>query len=347
MNRLLKAACILLLCGLLNACAVSAPSQAEIPTGAETLAQNDWRTSAPEDQGLDPTALARVVQRAQKMNLHSLLVIRNGVLVSETYFAGYGADKTHELYSVTKSFTATLVGIAVDGGMISLEQPVLEYFSDLKVQNSDASKTSMTLAHLLSMTSGLDWAEGDPTYRAMYMSPDWVQYVLDIPMRAQPGSEFRYCSGCSHVLSAAVQKAADMNTRDFADTRLFKPLGISNYNWDADSQQIPIGGWGLQLTPRDIAKLGYLYLHKGSWDGQQIVSAAWIEAATRTQIETGGSWGYGYQWWIDTAHNAYAARGRYGQLIYVVPDLDLIVVSTAAAESDEALIALIQEEIMK
>jgi CubicO group peptidase (beta-lactamase class C family) len=352
MFRRLMAASIALLIGLMSACAVISPTPTEVPPVAGTPAESEWptqgwRTARPEDQGMDPAALTRAVQRAQKMNLHSLLVIRGGVLVSETYFTGYDADKRHELYSVTKSFTATLFGIAVDQGYITtLDQPVLELFPNLQARNSDANKSAMTLAHLLTMTSGLDWAEGDAVYRAMYMSPDWVQYVLDIPMRGRPGSEFRYCSGCSHVLSAAIQKAVGINTKDFADANLFKPLGITNYAWDAGSQDIPIGGWGLQLTPRDMAKLGYLYLHKGNWDGRQIVSSAWVESASRVQIETGGGWGYGYQWWVDPAHRAYAARGRYGQLIYVVPDLNLIVVGTAAAESDEALIALIREEII-
>lgn len=204
----------------------------------------------------------------------------------------------------------------------------------------------MTLKHLLTMSSGLDWQESDPVYRAMYMSPNWVEYILDTPMRSQPGSEFNYCSGCSHVLSAVVQQAAGINTGNFATTYLFAPLGIIDYTWDKDAQDVPIGGWGLQLTPRDMAKLGYLYLRRGNWDGQQIISEVWVEAATRRQIDTDGEWGYGYQWWIDDNHKAYAARGRFGQLIYVVPELDLIVVSTAAAENDEPVLALIEEEII-
>src|SRR5690606_20827466 len=125
--------------------------------------------------------------------------------------------------------------------------------------------------------------------------------------------------GCSHILSAILQQATGMNPRDFAERYLFKPLGISNIQWDTDPAGIPIGGWGLQMTPRDMAKLGYLYLQGGKWDGQQILSAEWVEDATRKHTDTDGALGYGYQWWIDSALEGYAAFGRYGQTIFVIP----------------------------
>jgi CubicO group peptidase (beta-lactamase class C family) len=350
MARWAKIFPLLLITGLLAACVRPAPQPVQTPTALPVVSEwptLNWPTSLPQDQGIDPNGLAHAAERAQKMNLHSLLVIRNGVLVSETYFAGNDANTRHELYSVTKSFTATLVGIANDQGSIpSIDAKLTDVFRGIQPQNNDTNKSSITLRNMLTMTSGLDWQEGDDIYRALYQSPDWVQYVMNIPMHDAPGSIFNYCSGCSHVLSAVVQQSVGVNTREFANANLFIPLGITNYRWDTDAQGIPIGGWGLQLTPRDMAKLGYLYLHNGLWDGKQIVSSNWIAAATRTQVETGGDWGYGYQWWIDTAHKAYAARGRYGQLIYVVPDLDLIVVSTAAAESDAMALGLIYEDIL-
>ena len=137
-----------------------------------------------------------------------------------------------------------------------------------------------------------------------------------------------------------------MNTRDFAEKELFRPLGITDVRWDADSQGIPIGGWGLQITPRDMAKLGYLYLRDGVWDGQQIVSSAWVKAATEKHTPTDGPLGYGYQWWTYPKWGAYAALGRYGQMIFVVPDLDLIVVTTAAAGGHDAIFRLIEQYIV-
>jgi CubicO group peptidase (beta-lactamase class C family) len=260
----------------------------------------DWRSSTPEEQGMDSHRLALMLEavKQERLPLHSLLVIRNGYLVSETYFPPYDENSREELYSCTKSFIATLVGIAIDQGYIdSVQQPVLDFFAERSFENRDAAKQAMTVEDLLTMRSGLDWEEGDPAYQAMYQSPDWVKFVLDKPMREQPGRQFNYCSGCSHVLSAIVQEQSGMNTRDFAQKELFEPLGITNMNWSVDSTGIPIGGWGLQITPREMAKLGYLYLHNGTWGGQQIVSAGWVKSATQMHTHTDSPQvaGYGYQ----------------------------------------------------
>jgi CubicO group peptidase (beta-lactamase class C family) len=196
------------------------------------------------------------------------------------------------------------------------------------------------------MRTGLDWQEGDPAYRDLYVSPDWVKFMLDKPLVAEPGRVFNYCSGCSHVLSAVVQETTGTNPRDFADQFLFKPLGITDYRWDANGAGTPIGGWGLQLTPRDMAKLGYLYLRKGQWEGQQIVSAEWVENATRTHTETDNELGYGYQWWTYPTLSAYTALGRGGQTVFVVPELDLIVVTTAELDNHDSIFRLIEQYLV-
>jgi CubicO group peptidase (beta-lactamase class C family) len=180
----------------------------------------------------------------------------------------------------------------------------------------------------------------------MYRSLDWVQYVLDKPMSQPPGSQFNYCSGCSHILSAILQQTTGMNPRDFAEQYLFQPLGITNIQWDTDAEGIPIGGWGLQLTPRDMAKLGYLYIQDGQWDGGQIVSAEWVENATRKHTETDGALGYGYQWWTYPSLAAYTALGRYGQTIFVIPDSDLVIVTTAGMENHDEIFQLIEQYIV-
>lgn len=314
----------------------------------------DWRSSTPEEQGMDSHMLALMLEavKQERLPLHSLLVIRNGYLVSETYFPPYGENSREELYSCTKSFIATLVGIAIDRGYIdSVQQPVLDFFGERSFENRDAAKQAMTVDDLLTMRSGLDWEEGDPAYQAMYQSPDWVKFVLDKPMREQPGGQFNYCSGCSHVLSAIIQERSGMNTRDFAQKELFEPLGITNMNWSVDSTGTPIGGWGLQITPREMAKLGYLYLHNGTWDGQQIVSAEWVKSATQTHTHTDSpqAAGYGYQWWIYPSLNAYTALGRFGQTIFVAPDLNLLVVTSARlpdAEGHEPIYDLIETYVV-
>ncbi len=311
---------------------------------------NGWRTSMPEQQGMDGQKLAQMLDdvKQRQLGLDSLLLIRNGYLVSETYFSSYTQDTRHELYSCTKSFISTLVGIARDRGYLDrLDRPVQDFFPSYKWQNADARKQAMTLENLLTMTSGLAWVEGDPIYRQMYSSRDWVQFVMDTPMREQPGTAFNYCSGCSHVLSALLQQKTGQRTQDFAKKELFGPLGISNVNWDTDSQGLAIGGWGLQLTPRDMAKLGYLFLHDGVWEGKQIVSADWIKMATTKHTNTDSNLGYGYQWWTYPSFGAYTALGRFGQTIFVIPDLDLIVVTTAAAlDNHDPIFQLIEKYIV-
>jgi CubicO group peptidase (beta-lactamase class C family) len=309
----------------------------------------DWRTSSPEDQGMDSQKLTAMLDEIKEkhLNLHSLLIIRNGYLVSETYFESYQPNTRHPLYSVTKSFVATLIGIALDKGFINgTDQRIVDFFPERTFANLDQQKAAMTLEDTLTMRTGLDWQEGDPAYRAMYVSPDWVKYVLDEPMTTLPGNQFNYCSGCSHLLSAIVRQTTKMNPRDFAEQYLFKPLGITNVRWDTDAEGTPIGGWGLQLTPRDMAKLGYLYLRKGQWEGQQIVSAQWVENATRTHTETGGDLGYGYQWWTYPSLAAYTALGRDGQTIFVIPELDLVIVTTAEIGGHDEIFQLIQQYIL-
>ena len=321
-------------------------STAEIGT---TWPTEDWRTSPPEAQGMDSQKLAQMQAAIQEqhLNFHSLLIIRNGYLVNETYFGSYQPDTRHELYSCTKSFIATLIGIALDQGYIDgIDQRIVDFFPERTFANLDNQKSAMTLEDTLTMRTGLDWQEGDPAFRAMYLSQDWVKAVLDEPMATSPGSKFNYCSGCSHVLSAVLRQTTGMNPRDFADQYLFKPLGISNVNWDTDAEGTPIGGWGLQITPRDMAKLGYLYLHHGQWEGQQIVSAKWVEDATRTHAKTGGDLDYGYQWWTYPALKAYAALGRYGQMIMVIPRLDLVVVTTAEMDNHDQIFRLVEQYIL-
>ena len=309
-----------------------------------------WSTAAPETQGMDSGLLAQVLAYVEEtgLPLHSLLVIRHGVIVSETYFPDYRVETLHELYSVTKSFTATLVGMALDRGELQgVDQPVLEFLPEIEFSNLDAGKEAMTLEDLLTMTSGLDWVEGDASYRAMYTSRDWAKMVLDLPMNADPGSEFLYCSGCSHVLSAVFTEETGESLKDFAQANLFKPLGIKKFIWGNDAQGNSIGGWGLSLAPRDMAKLGYLYLHQGQWDGKQVVSKEWVKAATQIQVTTEGEDGYGYQWWVFPELGGYAALGLYGQTVFVAPEQDLIVVTTAGAQNHDDIFRLIEDYILK
>lgn len=353
-KKLNTAVCLLLLAILVSGCStgqkmpLAATTTSSVTNGAHWPTE-DWHTALPQTQGLDPEKLQQMFEAIedQDLALHSVLIVRNGYIVAEMYYAPYEQDTRHELYSCTKSFISALVGIAIEEGYVAgVDKPVLSCFPTYDFANTDARKSAMTIEHLLTMTSGLDWPEGDPIYRQLWSSKDWVQFVLDRPMVAEPGSRFNYNSGCSHVLSAIVAKRSGVLTQSYAQEHLFAPLGISNFNWDRDSNGLAIGGWGLQITPRDMAKFGYLYLHEGVWDGQQIVPAAWVQTSTTAHVKTGQTLDYGYQWWVYPEWGAYTARGRYGQLIFVISEYDMVIVFTAGMDNDTPLIALIEDFIV-
>jgi len=285
---------------------------------------------------MDSKLLAEAVDSIIKQDcrLHSMLVIRNGYIVADAYFYPFAPGLSHDVASVTKSFLATLAGIALDKGYIkSLRQPVLDFFPGRTVANLDERKRAMTVESLLTMTSGLNCRPDPPeiTFWQMVASPDWVQFMLDQPMSDEPGSRFVYCDSGAHLLSALIHKATGMSALAFGREHLFGPLGISNVAWPFDPQGVDNHGWGdMRLTPHDMAKLGYLYLHGGLWEGRQLLSRKWITAATSKQVSAGHD-GYGYGWWIGPS-GSYRASGRGGQQIIVLPQENMVVVLTAGGE---------------
>jgi CubicO group peptidase (beta-lactamase class C family) len=293
---------------------------------------------------MDSRRLAEAVDFILEENfgVHSMTVIRNGYMVTDCYFYPYAPGYVHDLASCTKSFTATLIGIAIQQGYIrDVEHPLLDFFPERVVANIDRQKEAITLEHVLMMSSGLE-CHAEPneiTLFQMMMSPDWVQFMLDLPMRDEPGARFEYCSGGSHLLSAIIRQTTGMDALTFAGLQLFGPLGIDNVAWPYDPQGINNHGWGdLHMEPHDMAKLGFVYLHKGMWEGQQIVSPAWVDTATSRHVsfplKTRFN-GYGYQWWTDTS-GYYGARGRGGQAIIAVPPKNLVIVLTGGDGSKRA-----------
>lgn len=308
-----------------------------------------WRTSSPEEQGMDPAMLVQMFESIdqRKLGIDSVIIVRNGYIVEEKYYPPYTKNTRHELYSCTKSFISALVGIAIDEGYIdSVNQRVLDFFPGYIFGQIDSQKESMTLEDLLLMRSGLEWDEGTPVYQEMLATRDWVKFVLDKPMKNEPGTQFNYCSGCSHVLSAIIQYTTGVNTREYAQTRLFDPLNIKNIQWELDGSGIPNGGWGLEIKPRDMAKFGYLYLNHGTWDGQQIVPSEWVRVSTQGGLATGEGVDYAYQWWVYSTPNMYAAQGLKGQKIYVIPSLEMVIVFTADMENTAPIFELVTDWIM-
>ena len=301
-----------------------------------------WPLAAPEAQGMDSAKLEAAFQAVDaypQNDIHSLLVLRKGVIVAEKYYQSYDQDSHNALYSCTKSVISALVGIAIEEGALKgVDQPVADFFPDAMQVNPDPRKDAMRLEDLLSMRAGLEWDEGNSAYNRMYASTDWVAWMMNKPMLAEPGSEFNYCSGCTHVLSGVLHKATGLLTQDYAKARLFEPLGITNYTWETDASGNAIGGWGLELTARDMAKFGSLFLQDGVWNGKQIVPKSWVEKSTGPGLPTEGTWRYAYQWWVKPDEQVYAAQGLHGQKIYVVPAMQLVVVVTAGADDHSQVV---------
>jgi CubicO group peptidase (beta-lactamase class C family) len=298
-----------------------------------------WRTSTPEEQGMDSELLAEALDFLQEhrgeYHLHSLLVVRHGYVVADVSFYPFAPEMTHDLTSATKSFTSTLIGIAIDKGYIEgVEQPVIDIFPERTLANVDASKTAMTVEDLLTMRSGFECiseseagAVGGGTQAEMMESPDWAQFTLDLPMSDEPGERFKYCNPVPHLLSAIIQETTGLSTLAFAQEHLFGPLGISDVSWPSDPQGNNHGWGDLYLTPHDMAKLGYLYLNEGLWDDQRVLSASWVDAATSIPGSVSlkdGEPAYGYLWWL--LPDSYRADGRDGQMIHVFPEQDIVVV---------------------
>jgi CubicO group peptidase (beta-lactamase class C family) len=295
----------------------------------------EWPSAPPEEQGFDSAALAQVIEQIDEQDLpiDSVQVVRNSVLILDAYFYPYLGDRKHDVASVTKSVTSTLVGIAVDRGLLTLDQGLLASFPELAPPPSSDGKADIDLHDLLTMTSGLDCglSPGEPELYETLQSDNFVKYALELPMAAPPGTQWAYCSPGSHLMSAMVAKASETSTLDFAKKNLFGPLGITDVIWPADPQGVTFGWGDLQLHPLDMARIGQLFLNEGAWSGAQIVSKDWVEQASKSFILTDdGETGYGYQWWVlaGAFEGVYEARGRSGQAITVWSDKDVVAVFT-------------------
>ena len=291
-----------------------------------------WRSTSPEEQGFSSTALAAGLRGLQANNtpIDSLLIIRDGYVVLDASFEPYDGSFPHDLASMTKSVMTTLIGIAVDQGRLRLDQPMLSFFPDRVITNLDTRKDRITIQDLVSMVNGMEsgcFDEDEPTLDAMRSNTDWVQAALDRKMTWEPGSKFCYDSPGMHILSAILQESTGMTAADFARLYLFEPLGIHDYVWESDPQGYTHGWGDLHLKPGDAAKLGYLWLNHGFWEGRQIVSESWvINSVQAVRKLVGNEFGYGYGWWISPID--YYALGRGGQFVRVIPARNVIVVAT-------------------
>jgi CubicO group peptidase (beta-lactamase class C family) len=330
------------LCGLLAALlATNSPAA----PAAESAA--DWPTAAPGDVGMEGEALRRAVEalrRDRDHELHSLLVVRRGRLVVEEYWRGHDRDTLHDLRSATKSITSLLTGIALDRGLLpGVAAPVLPYLAPPEARQAlGPAKGAITVEHLLTMRSGLDCDDRDrksPGHEdRMYRSRDWVQFFLDLRAVRPPGAEAHYCTGGVVALGRVLAAAGGRPVPELAQEFLWNPLGITEARWSRfdGGRQTDTGGH-LSLRPRDLAKLGQLVLQQGWWQGRQVVSRAWIETSTAEQTRIDDGKPYGYLWWLVGAQvgprklRVVFAQGNGGQVLFVVPELELVAVFTGGA----------------
>jgi CubicO group peptidase (beta-lactamase class C family) len=295
-----------------------------------------WRTASPEEVGIDSGMLEDMLTiiREGERGVDSVLVVKDGYLVMDEYFEPFAKGERHKVYSCTKSVVSTLVGIAIKDGYIEgLDQRMLDFFPDRTPANMSAWKEEITLEDLLTMTAGLDardsWLYEWWGLDRMYESPDALQYVLDLTVTEEPGTRFEYTNGVSHLLSCIINETTGMSSLEYASESLFGPLGFDEVEWKNDSLGRNWGYSTLYLTPHDMAKFGYLFLNNGTWDGEQTVPESWVRDATRKHVDAPLWPGYGYQWWVDDWGH-YLALGYRGQLIFVVPVDNLVVVFTGS-----------------
>ena len=306
---------------------------------------DDWQTDTPENHGMNSSKLSSMESLIEEVGyeIDSALIIREGYLVYEYYSGDWDQDDLHTIQSCTKCVTSMLVGIAIDLGLIeSVNSKMVDFFDGWIIDNMDDRKRNITIEHLLTWTDGMEFHEGDYPYDdprndlgQMWVSDDALQYCLDRPMWGTPGESWWMNSGTLIILGGIIEIVSGMSIPDFAVEYLFGPLGITDFYWSQVGGG-SAGGWyqtdgGLHLTPRDFAKLGYLMINNGTWDGQQIVSKEWVVNSTEIFIASGWTNGYAqfaYQWWVWPEQGLYAAHGHYEQALYIVPEQDIVVVFT-------------------
>lgn len=345
---------------------------------ADTFTQNQKKaekrdvrplpTSSPRKQGVDPDKLKSAYHQAETLPpLLSLLVLRNGMIVGESYLHGAEPESAFNIKSVSKSILSALTGIAIREGFIkNLDQPISDFFPEFFKppvrefegwarlrSNSDKFKRSVTVRHLLTHTTGYVWVENGTLFRAWLWSSDYVRFFLDLPFAAEPGKKFIYNTGGTHALSALLARASGMSTRDFGNQYLFEPIGMKIRRWDRAPEGNYIGGAEMHFTARDMARFGLLYLNGGQWYGEQVLPDTWVKESTDERIkanyDTPGnveipeSWvwsylkpgkftGYGYLWWRreTVEYETFVGLGYGGQFIFVIPKLKLVVVTTSS-----------------
>ncbi|HZG66924.1 MAG TPA: serine hydrolase [Herpetosiphonaceae bacterium] len=305
----------------------------------------------PEAQGIPSSAILAFVDAAEEQNveLHSLMLLRNEHVVAEGWWAPYRPDSPHMLFSLSKSFTSTALGLAVAEGRLKLDDPVLSFFPDDAPAEVSENLAAMRVRHLLSMSTG--HVEDTINVLARREEVNWVRAFLSRPVEHEPGTHFLYNSGATYILSAILQHLTGITLLDYLRPRLLDPLGIEEATWESSPQGINTGGWGLSIKTEGIARFGQLYLQQGMWQGRQIVPQTWVAEATACQVSNGSNpdsdWeqGYGYQFWR-CRHGAYRGDGAFGQFCVVMPEQDVVLAITGGQGDMQAVLNLVWEHLL-
>ncbi len=291
------------------------------------------RAENPEDVGVSSKAIGEFFEDIEKsgMDIHSFMVIRHGKVAAECYRAPFTANRPHAMYSVSKTVTATAIGLAISEGFLDIKDKVKDFFPDYAEGIKDDKLNSLTVEHLVTMTSGKD-----PSVFADKSKGNWIEYYFSAPWYNEPGKEFRYINENIYMLSAIIKRATGKSVREFLKPRLFEPLGIDYPFWETDSYGIEAGGWGLYLKTEDFAKIMLTYSNGGIYDGTRIIPEEWVlfasekRADSSSEIDADASVGYGCCLWRCKNFNGYRADGMFSQYGIVFEDYDAVLVVTSA-----------------
>ncbi len=328
-------------------------SQPEPYTYSVPESDDDWATAHLSDVGLEKNAFESMLnlRDMEALNVHSILVVKDGALVFEEYFTGedsqgntiaFDKDTPHEMFSVTKSIASLLTGIAIDRNAISsVDDRVIDYLPNHASLLNVDEKADITLYDSLTMQAGIEWFElsplnsDSPSYR-FKLAADPLTYLFSLPQASAPGTSFAYNTGVASTMGEIIFTATGQRVDRFAEDNLFGPLNITDVSWQRHASGHIYTGSGLQMLPRDMAKIGQLLLNDGVWEGNEIISADWLSESTFAHVEFGGAFNYGYYWWLwdmpvdeNTTTRVVYAAGFGGQMIFIMPEFSMTVVFTS------------------
>ena len=320
-----------------------------VRAGADPVAT--LQRSSAERQGIPSDAILSFLEAAEAQvdALHSIMIVRHGKVVAEGWWTPYSKDAPHMLYSLSKSFTSTAVGMAVAEGKLSIDDPVLPFFPEDAPGEPSANLKAMRVRDLLAMSTG---HHGDDLQKFSFDSQERLtKAFLALPVPHKPGTHFLYNTPATYMLSAIVQKVTGKTVLAYLGPRLFEPLGIKNPTWGTSREGVSLGGFGLKVTTEDIARFGQLYLQKGMWGDRRLLPAEWVDAATARQTSNGSSptsdWdqGYGYQFWR-CRHGLYRGDGAFGQYAIVMPEQDAVIAITSGTRDMQMVMNLVWEHLL-